>query len=288
MIDKLASYFTSDFTHWNKIDFFKRVLYLFLLVNTLTLLPAASDIFGYNGLAGSKGFEWNGSEALLNLLSHPVMHQHQWLTWLFVFAQLFFLIIGFLRIKPLISSIAIWFLTANLFLKGSLFFTGGESLINLLLFYLIFIQETDKSKPNYVLQNLLNNTFYIILLIQICVLYFFSTFWKLYDENWRNGMAIYYIVQIDTFSSEALKAMFLNQVWLAKIATYSVLIYQGSFPFLVWIKKIKIPFLIFGVILHLLISFGMGIFTFGIIMCLSYILFLDDSHINRLREITRL
>jgi len=284
MINQLASYFTSDFKQWNKIDFFKRILYTFLFFNTLTLLPVVSDIFGYNGLAGSKGFTWNGSGALLNLLSHPITHNHTWITWGFVLGQLFFLILGFFRIKPLLSSVMIWFLTTNLFLKGGLFFTGGEVLINFILFYLIFIQYTTPKTSNYRLQNVLNNTFYMVLLIQICVLYFFSFFWKLFDENWTNGMALYYVVQIETFSSAWLKLIFTEQLWLAKIATYLVLFYQGSFPILVWIKKVKIPFLIFGTIFHLMISFGMGIFTFGIIMTLSYILFLEDKHIIWLRE----
>ena len=284
MINQWVSYFTSDFKHWEKIDFFKRVLYVFLFFNTLTLLPAVNDIFGYNGLAGTNHFIWNGSGALLNLLSHPVMHNHQWLTWLFVFGQLFFLVLGFLRIKPLFSSFMIWFLTANLFLKGSLFFTGGELLINYLLFYLIFIQKTDKNQSNYNFQNVLNNTFYIIILIQICLLYFFSCFWKLYDPNWTNGMALYYVAQIDTFSSIWLKTIFINNIWLAKIATFTVLVYQGSFAIMVWVKKIKIPFLILGVVFHLLIAIGMGIFTFGFIMIICYILFLETKHIKWLKD----
>ncbi len=284
MINLWASYFTSDFKHWQKIDFFKRILYVFLFFNALTLLPAVNDIYGYNGLAGTKHFVWNGTGAFLNLLSHPIMHNHQWLTWMFVFGQLFFLLLGFFRIKPLLSSFMIWFLTANLFLKGTLFFTGGELLVNYLLFYLVFIQKTDKNQSNYRVQNVLNNTFYIIILIQICVLYFFSCFWKLFDPNWTNGMALYYVVQIDTFSSSWLRAIFINNIWLAKMATYLVLIYQGTFSIMVWIKRVKIPFLIFGTLFHLTISIGMGIFTFGIIMSLTYILFLDDKHIIWLKH----
>jgi len=283
----IPTYFIQDFKHWNKIDFFKRMLYVFLFFNTITLLPAVNDIFGYNGLAGTKGFMWGGTKPFLNLLSHPINHKHEWIHWLFVVGQLFFLVLGFFRIKPILSSVFIWFLTVNLFLKGGLFFTGGEVLVNFMLFYLMFIQKTDKSAKNYDIQNILNNTFYVILLLQICVLYFFSTFWKLYnpDPLWRNGMAMFYISQIDTFSSGWLKALFENNLWLAKGVTYLVLIYQGSFSLIVWIKKLKIPFLIMGLIFHLTISIGMGIFTFGIVMSLSYVLFLDQKHIEWMKKI---
>lgn len=281
----IIQYFTNDFKHWKKIDFFKRVLYAFLFINTLTLLPAANDIFGYNGIAGTNGFVWGGTEPFLNLLSHPVNHKHEWIHWVFIIGQLLFLILGFLRIKPWLSSIVIWFLTVNLFLKGALFFTGGEVLINFMLFYLIFIQETNKHSKNYLLQNTINNTFYVILLIQICVLYFFSAFWKFFDSNWINGYAMFYISKIGTFSSGWLAAIFKDNLLLSKIITYTVLLYQGSFMLIVWIKKLKIPFLILGTIFHLTISFGMGIFTFGLIMSLSYLLFLDEKHIEWLKHL---
>jgi hypothetical protein len=278
-MNKLTTYFTNDFRHWSKIDFFKRSLYLFLFINTLTLLPAVDDLFGYNGLAGFRSFRWHGTESFFNLLSHPINHNQYWIHWFFVSGQLFFLVTGFLRIQPLLSSISIWFLTVNLFIKGGMFFTGGEVLVNLLLFYLIFIQEP-KNGSRYVLQNVLNNVFYVILLFQICILYFFSFYWKLYDPNWLNGNALYYVSKIDTFSSKGLKWILEDNLILGKILTYTVLFYQGSFAILVWVKHLKVPLLILGVIFHLSISVGMGIFAFGVIMSISYLLFLDDSQLK--------
>jgi len=280
----ILDYFTSDFKHWRKVDFFKRLLYLFLFINTLTLLPAVNDIFGYNGLAGYRSFQWTGSEAFLNLLSHPINHNHGWIHWLFVIGQLVFLTTGFLRIYPKLSSLAIWFLTANLFTKGGLFFTGGEVLVNILLFYMIFIQKVEKDAKNYLIQNTLNNTFYILTLIQVCILYFFAFFWKLYDFNWMSGDAIYYISKIDTFSSNWFKNLITNNVILGKLLTYTVLFYQGSFIIFVWIKRLKIPFLILGMGIHIAISIGMGIFAFGIYMSISYILFLDNNQIEWLKK----
>ncbi|MGV6862660.1 MAG: hypothetical protein ACWA41_12885 [Putridiphycobacter sp.] len=284
MIKNLATYFVSDFKHWPKVDLFKTLIYLFLLVNALTLLPIANDVYGYNGLAGTKGFVWNGSGALLNLLSHPVTHNHVWITWCFIIGQIVFLGMGILRIYPKLSAFAIWFLSTNLFLKGALFFTGGEVLLNIILFYFIFVQKPNPDSKYYWIENVLNNTFFILVLFQICTLYFFSFFWKLFDENWLNGMAMYYISQIDTFSSGWLAALFENKIWMSKIATYSVLVYQGSFILLVWVKKIKVPFLILGTLFHLAISFGMGIFAFGIIMSLTYLLFLDTNQIEYIRK----
>jgi hypothetical protein len=282
-MNKIISYFTNDFAHWEKIDFFKRVLYVFLFLHTVSLLPAANDFFGYNGIGGTKGFAWSGSDAILNLLSHPINRDHTWIFWSFILGELIFLTLGYFRIKPKLSGFMIWFLTANLYLKGGIFFTGGEVLINLMLFYLMFIQKPDQSSASYELQNAINNSFYIILLIQVCILYFFSSYWKLYDDNWTNGKALYYISQIDSFSSDWMKSLFITFPTLSIIMTYTVLVYQGLFLILVWMKRFKVPFLIFGVCLHLGISIGMGIFAFGITMILTYILFLDIEQINRIK-----
>ncbi len=280
MIKSIPYYFTKPFSQGKKVAFFRRVLYIFLLINTITLFPSVTDIFGYNGIAGTRGFSWNGLGAFFNLLSHPINVKHEWIAWFFVIGQMISIIFSLLRIWPVLASIGVYFFTINLFTKAGLFITGGEVLINILLFYLIFIRE---NKQGSYFQNIINNTVYYIILIQICVLYFFSTYFKLIDENWVNGMALTYVSKIVFYSSDLFYEIVNSSEILARIMTWSVLAYQGLFFIMVWIKKVKIPFLIYGVIMHLAISFGMGIFSFGIIMIITYILFLDDHHIDRLR-----
>lgn len=295
---------TADFSQWFKIEIFRRVLYIFLLLNAITLLPIAYEAYGYYGISGSRGWNFNiptieqGSYAFLNVLSHPVNAKLPWLYLIFVWGQILFLITGILRIAPRISSIMVWFFTTNLFLKGSLMFTGGEVLSSFLLFYLMFIQRSDykfsistsfriskDEKPEFhFFQNLLNNTFYRIILIQICIVYFFSTLYKLMDADWLSGHAVMYVSRVEEYSSGVMKFLFSENYFLSAVATYSILAYQALFPVLVWFKKIKIPFLIFGLVLHLGISFGMGIFMFGIMMCLVYILFLEENQIEKLGQ----
>ena len=109
----------------------------------------------------------------------------------------------------------------------------------------------------------------------------------MYDLHWLKGESIYYIAKIDTFSSAGLKYLLDDNMWLSKLLTYAVLFYQGSFAIIVWIKRIKIPFLILGMIIHISISIGMGIFAFGIFMSISYLLFLEPHQINRLKKMLK-
>mgnify|MGYP000611757988 CR=1 FL=1 len=293
MIGKIAEIFIQPFPHWEKIDFFRKVLYVFLLVNAISLLPIATEIFAYDGIVGSSG--WNttypwymqGSRVLVNVLSHPLNSSNTWISNVFVYGQIAALIAGIFNFMPRLMSVIVYFLTVNLFLKGYLMFTGGEALVNILLFYLIFVQRSNhgKATPTFsTLQNVLNNTFYWVILIQICVLYFFSTAYKLIDEFWLNGEALMYISRVDAFSSGIMRWLFADNPTVSLIATYSVLLYQSLFPILVWFKRIKVPFLLVGVVFHLSISFGMGVFTFGILMILTYLLFLDQSQIRTIRK----
>lgn len=303
-MNKVLTYFTNPFQHWYKVEVFRRVLYIFLFINTLTLIPAAYEIWGYEGVIGTRGWNFSiptwqqGSYAMLNILSHPANAKFPWLYQIFIAGQIVFLLTGIFRILPKISSVMIYFFTTNLFLKGYLMFTGAEVLASILLFYLMFIQRKE-TKPHFkpqwkieqtaqtefsFLQTIFNNTFFIILLIQICIVYFFSTFYKLLDENWTSGGAVMYIARIDGYSSGMMKFIFADNAIISAVATYLILTYQGLFSLLVWFKKIKLPFLLFGVFFHLSIAFGMGIFTFGIFMCIVYLPFLDDQQLTWLQR----
>lgn len=283
----IAGYFISDFQHWDRVDFFRKVLYVFLLLNTITILPIAWEIWSYNGVTGTRGFWWSGSYSLLNVLSHPKNASWEWVYIGFVLGQLTFLVLGLLNKWPRLSSIMIYFFTVNLFLKGAIAFTGGEVLVNFLLFYLMFIQLPKEGSKYKLLRTVLNNTFYLILLIQLCVLYFYSCWYKLYDDNWLSGDAMMYIARIDHFSSGTMRWLFADNETLSMIATYITLIYQGAFPVLIWFKKVKTPLLIVGVVLHLAIAFLMGIFAFGIIMIICYLLFVDERQLNWLMRKSR-
>lgn len=291
-MNRVVQVFTRPFDHFEKVEFFRTILYIFLIVNTISLLPIIEDLFGYYGLIGTRGWNTNipffkqGSYGLINFLSHPANSKYDWVFLLFVVGQLFFLVIGLLRKLPIISSVMIYFFTVNLFLKGYLAFTGGEVLVNLTLFYLIFIQKPKKTEGFFHdLQHVLSNTFYWIILIQICILYFFSSLYKLFDYHWYEGTAVMYVSRIDAYSSFLFETIFSENVVLSMSVTYITLAYQILFPVLVWFKKIKIPFLIIGTLFHLGIAFGMGLFTFGAIMIIVYIMFLEEDHIQKMKQL---
>src|SRR5690606_16739183 len=150
---------------------------------------------------------------------------YYWVYIVFVVGQLLFLVLGILGKWPRISALMIYFFTINLNLKGYMAFTGGEALLNIMLFYQLFIHNPKSDGLFGELHNILNNVFYWIMLLQVCLLYFLSALYKFYDPLWSGGYAMQYISQIDAYSSWMI-AMFKDHYWLSAAATYLTLAYQ--------------------------------------------------------------
>jgi hypothetical protein len=170
----------------------------------------------------------------------------------------------------------LWLIILNLtnFLYPTL--TGGDYLLNQLLLFNIFL--TNKSFKNSIineLSNVIHNLALIGIKIQICLVYFLAAWFKLTDASWLNGSAIYNIFQIPEYSNTLFYSL---PKWFCAISTYVVLVYQLSFCILVWIKPMKKYILALGIFQHLVIAFGMGLFSFGIIMIVCYILFLNYDY----------
>jgi hypothetical protein len=62
-----------------------------------------------------------------------------------------------------------------------------------------------------------------------------------------------------------------------------VLAYQILFPAVVWFKKIKKPFLILGILMHVYISLVMGLVLFGLIMIICYAIFWEKGATEKLK-----
>jgi hypothetical protein len=158
--------------------------------------------------------------------------------------------------------------------------TAGDYLLNQLLFFNIFF--TKKQSTSLIVNDIktaLHNTALFAIKLQVCLAYFLAAYFKIMDDSWITGAAIFQTFQIPEFSNDVLA---LIPYSVCVVLTYFTIAYQLSFAFLVWFRPFKIYLFSFGIMQHLLIALGMGLFQFGIIMCICYILFLkyDETKIN--------
>ena len=108
--------------------------------------------------------------------------------------------------------------------------------------------------------------YWLVLFIGVGLVYLDSVFFKMTSRNWTSGLGMWYpatLPQITIIDSQWL----LNQEVLIKFLGYLTLVFEILFPFLFWVKKLRIPFLIIGIGLHLgiLIEFPIPYFALGVV-----------------------
>jgi hypothetical protein len=174
-----------------------------------------------------------------------------------------------------LSNFLIWMLVLNIHNKIYASNTGGEFMLNQLLFFNCFSSNTYVStdKIHNQLKRLLHNFAVVAIIVQVCLAYLLSALPKLQDPSWLNGNAVAQIAAIDHFSLPHLSNNNILYQLALKFLNYVVLLYQLLFPALVFIRKIKKAFLLMGILMHLYIAFVMGLVDFGLIMMLSYLYF---------------
>ena len=165
-----------------------------------------------------------------------------------------------------------WLVVTNLtnFLYPTL--TAGDYLLcNLLFFNCFFIPKESTHLVLNDLKTAMHNASLVAIKIQVCLAYFIAAYFKVTDASWLEGYAIYQTFQIPEFSNSFLHSLPYSFCF---VLTYLTMIYQMSFSVLVWFRPFKIYLFSFGILQHLAIAVGMGLFGFGIIMTICYILFL--------------
>ncbi len=173
-------------------------------------------------------------------------------------------------------------LNAKLFVG---FANGGDNLLFFVLIYMIFTNSNYKlSISKYKeseLRNLVSNLGAYCIILHLCLIYFVSGIHKLHTDIWFNGVAIYYILNLDRFCSP-LNKYIANNAFIIATSTYFTLLFELLFPFLVWVKSTRNLFLVSGILLHLGIYFFMMIYDFEILFIMTYGFFLSNEEWTRI------
>jgi len=254
-------------------------LYAFIIIKCIYWLGFYNLLFGSNSIVYSQlrtiGFVKNWAFYLYNSTSIK-------LSYAFIFGAVLLCILPFILKKLyFISDFLLWLLVINLNNKIYPTLSGGDYLLNQFLFFNCFLVFFESSST---LKKMLHNFASIAIVFQICLVYFLSGLAKLNSSEWLNGSAITTILQVQHYSIDIFSNS--KQNILSVIINYIVLFYQLFFPLLIWFKKIKLPFLIIGIFMHLFISFIMGLTSFGFIMILGYVYFYDFKS-NSFRNIPK-
>lgn len=276
-----------DESHLHTQRVFSTAIYGWILLTTLMLLPYYDAIWGPESLVNRIPFKperWDFW--VVHLSSHPLMAEH---TYVFIIGQLICLGLVFSRALPRVGAIGVYFFTFNLFTRTGQILDGGNNLVQLLMFYFVFMNISGRpSRARGPLRPLViaaSNASLWMCRIQIALVYLSAGVLKLNGALWQKGMALYYILQGESYTHPLARELVVAFPSAAMVATYATVIFQFLFVVLIWFRPAR-PYLIaVGVSLHLFgIAFGMGLLFFGLIMCLAYLAFLPDGVSERLRR----
>lgn len=274
MLQRLNSYFFSEFHYKKQSLVFKNLLYIFLVIKCIYWLVYYPVLFGDLSIFY---FKSTAQLPLIKKLAFVLYFQNEpYAALLFIIPIMLISSLAIVKLRiPFVSEFIIWLLVINVHNRIYPTLTGGDFLLHQLLFFNIFISNNFiiKNKIRGEIKTLLHNLGVISVIIQVCIVYFFAALAKLEDSQWLNGTALEVISKVEYFSLPFIVNESSNFTGILKLLNYIVLFYQLSFPIMVWFKKIKIPFLIIGVLMHLYIAFVMGLMSFGVIMIISYIYF---------------
>ncbi len=145
---------------------------------------------------------------------------------------------------------------------------GGDNVLRIVLLYMLLFHDrlssSDQIKPGA--RVFLHNLGIVLIHLQLVVLYLVSGTLKLQGPLWFNGTALYYITNVEAFSTnwQFLRSFFFNPIFVA-IATYMSVLYQIGFPFMLG-NRLHLLWVLIGLSFHVGIFMVMGLTTFSAIM----------------------
>ncbi len=196
-------------------------------------------------------------------------------------------------IAPRITGILFYICVRSVMNRNYMSLDGGQNLLQILAFFLMFansgehfviIGRTDaptlvrtvlkKMRPTLAI---VHNGAMSLIAGQVCMLYFWSGFYKVSGHKWQDGTAIYYVMRANEFSLPGLSPFIFHSAILVTALTYATLVFQMSFPVLMWNKRVK-PFLfVAAVSFHLGIAIFMGLVAFSMTMIIADLAIFSDS-----------
>ncbi len=267
-------------THPNTIRLFRAVVSVWVILNTLMLLPAAEHFWSAHSYVPvpllDHASPWDKA---LNLLSFDAVAPYYLV---FVGMQVLAAVFAGLSIAPRLSSLALYFFTMNLDNRAAVILDGGNNLIHILLFLLIFMTPCAG-----VVGNAFSNAAFFMARLQVAMLYATAGLLKVHGELWTKGVALYYTMNVLEYGNRLVGELMAASPVLLAAGSFATVLFQVTFPILIWPRVTRPLLMAAGTLFHLAIVFVMGLTSFGFAMCASYFVFYTDAQAARVLGVFR-
>lgn len=248
-----------------------------LLFRIYTELPFATFLWGPHGIG------WGSTKSVLgpvlgNVFDSAFMANDRIYYVLFAMSiSSLWLLIGYhTRFATLITLVSFFILYERLPEIND----GGDNLTILVLIYMLLLLPHGAKFSCGQFRVWLHNIGVLAITFQVIVVYFTAGLAKAYSDWWQQGVAMYYISQVQWFVLPSMHTMFTNP-WIVTLSTYGPMCYQLLFPVAI-LSRLKMPFIVFGIFLHVGIAALMGLIPFSMVMIGSELFLISDQEYAQL------
>ena len=198
---------------------------------------------------------------------------------------LIFLVIAFFSPIHYITTSFFFWLALNLYVVYLPFANGADLVLFMLALWCIPMstQPKLKSETGIIVQKAVYNSAIVLCQLQVVFIYLVSGWDKLFSPTWQTGIAFDYIAHLNTMYNPFFVGVFDHPV-LHLTLSWTTILFELAFVFLVWFEKTRLPILLTGVLFHLFIWIVLSLPDFASTMMLSYIIFLKDADYDRIRK----
>ena len=168
------------------------------------------------------------------------------------------------------AAITGWFLHLSVVKSIGYLSYGVDNLTTIGLFYLMISPLPDQFSLDSLLRSRsarrdLISFFRRILQIHLCLIYFFGGFAKLAGSGWWDGTNLWRALTIPPFHFVD-PQLVLHYKGLLPAAGLTICLLEFGYPFLIWSRRTRLPWLLGICGMHLMIALTMGMFLFALVM----------------------
>jgi hypothetical protein len=202
---------------------------------------------------------------------------------LFFLVLLALLVLCFCLKPTFVTNMIFFWIVASLFVMRAGDTNGSDTvLFTFAALSIPLVTVNDNESLGNSMRTVFANGSRILIQWQVILIYFVSGWDKISTPLWRSGDAFLYISKNEYLFNPVFEPL-VSSLASRLVLTWVTIAFELGFPFLVKIKRTKLAVLCVGIVFHLVIWQMFSLPDFAFIMIISYLIFLDDSDLKKMR-----
>ena len=164
---------------------------------------------------------------------------------------------------------------------------GGDNITRIVLLYMIFADVSGRrDRKVSTIGGLVHNAAILAIVVQLSFLYLSTGMYKVMGSYWQSGVALYYILRVNSFSWTGFggETLYTNE-YLIVALTYATVLFEVTFAFALFNRWTRRLILVIGVGFHCGVAATMGLVSFSWMMLSLYFVCLPDREYERAKSL---